>query len=69
MFIEITSAKGKMYVNVNEVLFVAETKKNTSTLFLTDGTMLDLDMTGKEVQNRLNSTSKNTVCALSALEK
>ncbi len=69
MFIEITSAKGKMYVNVNEVLFVAETKKNTSTLFLTDGTMLDLDMTGKEVQNRLNSTSKNAVCALSALEK
>lgn len=69
MFIEITSAKGKMYVNVNEVLFVAETKKNTSTLFLTDGTMLDLDMTGKEVQNRLNSTSKNVVCALSALEK
>ena len=58
-----------MYVNVNEVLFVAETKKNTSTLFLTDGTMLDLDMTGKEVQNRLNSTSKNAVCALSALEK
>ncbi len=69
MFIEITSAKGKMYVNVNEVLFVAETKKNTSTLFLTDGTMLDLDMTGKEVQNRLNSTSKNAVCALSALEQ
>ena len=69
MFIEITSAKGKMYVNVNEVLFVAETKKNTSTLFLTDGTMLDLDMTGKEVQNRLNSTSKNAVCAISALEK
>lgn len=69
MFIEITSAKGKMYVNVNEVLFVAETKKNTSTLFLTDGTMLDLDMTGKEVQNRLNSTSKNAVSALSALEK
>ncbi len=69
MFIEITSAKGKMYVNVNEVLFVAETKKNTSTLFLTDGTMLDLDMTGKEVQNRLNSTSKNAICALSALEK
>ena len=69
MFIEITSAKGKMYVNVNEVLFVAETKKNTSTLFLTDGTMLDLDMTGKEVQTRLNSTSKNAVCALSALAK
>ena len=69
MFIEINSTKGKMSVNVNEVLFVAETKKNTSTLVLTDGTMVDLNMTFEEVQTRLHFMSDYGVFAPAAIEK
>lgn len=69
MFIEINSTKGKMCVNVHEVLFVAETKKNTSTLVLTDGTMVDLNMTFEEVKTRLRFILDYGVFAPAANEK
>lgn len=58
MFIQVNSTKGKMCVNAGEVLFIAETRKGTSTLFLTDGTIIDLETPFSEIVKDFSHTNE-----------